>query len=103
MQGGNAEKIRNDTFFHPKYQFILRANKSGILTYQSVLDLADLSVDLGSGRKTKNDVIDYQAGIYLHATNRSCVKKNGKVMTLYSSNSIVPDLIERAKKIFKIN
>ena len=103
MQGGNVGKIRNDTFFHPKYQFILRANKSGILTYKSVLDLADLSVDLGSGRKTKTDVIDYQAGIYLHTTNRSCVKKNGKVMTLYSSNSIVPDLIERAKKIFKIN
>ncbi|KJH42133.1 putative cytidine deaminase [Dictyocaulus viviparus] len=42
-------------------------------------DLAELGVDSKAGRRVKNDPLDYQAGIYLHAKNGCHVQKGVNV------------------------
>ena len=102
IQKGDIKKIISNSFFKPKYQFTIESPQKGKVIYNSIVDLAELSVDLGSGRRTKNDKIDYQAGIYLHAKEKANVKPGDKIFSLYSSNPINLNLIARAKKLFKI-
>jgi pyrimidine-nucleoside phosphorylase len=47
-----------------------------------------ISFCLGSGRLSKNDKIDYHAGIYLNKVKNEYVNKNEVVATLYSSKPI---------------
>ncbi|WP_033160251.1 thymidine phosphorylase [Mycoplasmoides alvi] len=101
-QKGDVKKIENNNFFKPKYEYTIKAQKKGRVSYKSVIDIAQLSVDLGSGRYEKNDKIDYQAGIYLHAKEKDSVKNGDKIISLYSSNPIELELVIRAKNIFKI-
>ncbi|WP_027124164.1 thymidine phosphorylase [Mycoplasmoides pirum] len=103
LQNGNIAKIKNDTFFKPKYWTNIAAWKSGKISYKSIIELAEIGVDLGSGRRKKEDKIDFQAGIYLHAKSNEKIKIKDKILTLYSSKPIKQDLIDKAKKIIKIS
>jgi pyrimidine-nucleoside phosphorylase len=44
------------------------------------------SLELGAGRKTKNDKIDYKAGIVLNKKTGAYIKKNEKICVLYSDS-----------------
>ena len=53
------------------------------------------SLLLGAGRNTKEDAIDYSAGIILKAKTGDYVKKGDLLATLYTDNK---DLFERAEQ-----
>lgn len=101
-QGGNLKAIKTNTFFSPKYQHVIKATKSGVVSYPDVVGLAEIAVDLGAGRRVKEDVIDFQAGIYLHAKDNDSVNKDDPVLTLYSNNPISKKIIEQTKKLIKL-
>lgn len=102
-QGGDVISVVNGNFFKPKYFKIIKANQNGNLKYSNPVDLAKVSLELGAGRKEKNDLIDFQAGLYLNAKDGQVVKINEPVLTLYSSKPINKDLINQAKKTIKIS
>ncbi|VDR42390.1 Pyrimidine-nucleoside phosphorylase [Mycoplasmopsis caviae] len=57
---------------------------------------------LGAGRATKEDSIDFEAGISLHAKTNHKVTKGQKLFTLYSSNPIDSSLINELATGYKI-
>ena len=52
---------------------------------------------LGAGRKTKEDPIDYGAGILLHKKTGSFIEKGDPIATFYASD---PALFEAAESLF---
>ncbi len=65
----------------------IRAKKSGILEKIDALELGKLSVDLGAGRKSKEDEIDYSVGIKLNKTVGDIINKGDVLCTLYYNDS----------------
>ncbi len=57
---------------------------------------------LGAGRATKEDKIDFEAGITLHKKTNETVKKGDKLFTLYSSKEINSDLKDELSKAYRI-
>ena len=99
-QNGNAKAIINNNFFHPKHEVVIKAEKSGKVNYISPIALAEIGISLGTGR---TDVIDFQAGLYLHVKDNERVQKNHPVLTLYSSTPISSTIIKDASCLIKIN
>lgn len=102
-QGGDVISVVNGSFFKPKYFKIIKANQNGNLKYSNPVDLAKVGLELGAGRKEKNDSIDFQAGLYLNAKDNQIVKINEPILTLYSSKPISKDLVNQAKRAIKIS
>ena len=102
-QNGNSKAIINNNFFHPKHEVVIKAEKSGKVNYTSPIALAEIGISLGTGRKVKTDVIDFQAGLYLHVKDNERVQKNHPVLTLYSSTPISSTIIRDASCLVKIN
>lgn len=85
-QGGDSSYLDNlDKFDTARYSFDIVASKSGYI-HQMITDkIGTASVILGAGRATKEDTIDYTAGIILSAKVGDFVKKDQVIATLYSN------------------
>lgn len=82
-QGGDIEKIS----FSEKTKKI-KAQKNGILQKIDALELGKLSVTLGAGRSSKDDIIDFGVGIKLNKLVGEEVKKGDVLATLYINNNV---------------
>ena len=84
-QGGNSEWI-----FHPenfpkaKFSKTVLSRESGYIASVDTEGYGVASLLLGAGRNTKEDVIDFSAGIYLTAKTGDFVKQGEPIATLYS-------------------
>ena len=84
-QGGDKEWILNpERFPTAKYQYTVKATKSGYITGVDTEGYGVASLLLGAGRNTKEDVIDPTAGIYLLAKTGDYVEAGTPIATLYS-------------------
>lgn len=81
-QGGNLDCV----FDTPKYEYKVMSDKEGYINYMNSENIGKISNLLGAGRKTKEDRIDYMAGIKINKKNGDYVKKGDLLATLYSSN-----------------
>lgn len=81
-----------------KYE--IKANKEGYLSRVSSLETAKLSGLLGASRKTKEDKIDYSAGIVLNKNINDKVNVGDTVMTLYTNKKGIPNI--DINKLFEI-
>ena len=61
----------------------IRAKKSGVLESINALELAKLSLELGAGRKSKEDKIDYSVGIKLNKNVGDIITKGQVLATIY--------------------
>ncbi len=93
MQHGNIEELPKT---HNKYE--IKSMTEGYLTNIDAYKLGVLSMQLGAGRKTKEDKIDYSAGIIINKNLNDYVKKGDVIMTLYTKKTIN----EIDNSIFKI-
>ena len=66
----------------------IKAPKSGVVGKIDALAVGKLSVELGAGRKTKEDKIDYTVGIKLNKLVGDVVKKGDVLATLYVKDKI---------------
>lgn len=73
----------------------IKAPRSGILTKIDALELGKLSVSLGAGRVTKEDVIDYEVGIELQKQVGDSIKKGDVLCQLYYHKPIHLQDIDR--------
>lgn len=97
-QGGDSTALDNpEKFGQPKVKCDVVAPKSGYIYRMDAEQCGIASMELGAGRKTKDDVIDYAAGIYLHKKTGSRVNEGEPIATFASSSE---KLCETAKKIF---
>lgn len=94
-QGGNIEDVKTKRFFHPKYRYVIKAKKSGYLSFVSNAAVGMLSTKLGAGRILKTDKIDEQAGLWFHHKSGEWVKKGQPIVDCVSSKPINVKQIEK--------
>lgn len=79
----------------------IKSNKEGYLTNLSALELAKLSSVLGASRQTKEDTIDYSAGIIINKNLNDKINIGDTIMTLYTNKDTIPNI--DTNKLFTIN
>ena len=65
-------------------------------------DLGIAAMMLGAGRKTKEDAIDYAVGIKLHKKVGDPVQEGDTLLTIYSNQKDIEDVIERIEQSITI-
>ena len=86
-QGGNSEWILYpENFPKAKYSYVVKSRQSGYITSVNAEGYGLASLLLGAGRNTKEDEIDFSAGIYLHSKTGDFVEVGTPIATLYASN-----------------
>lgn len=66
----------------------IKSEKEGYLTNLHSLEIAKLSSNLGSGRKTKEDKIDYSAGIIINKNINDKINIGDTILTLYTNKEL---------------
>lgn len=95
-QGGDISVIENtDNFQKAKYCYEIKSPESGYITSMNTEKIGIASMLLGAGRKTKEDSIDYSAGLIIAAKVGDTVKKGSLLCTLYANDK---SLFENAEK-----
>lgn len=92
---GDLEKVKNNTYFQPKYKFEIYSNNNGYIRFKSTSKVGLIANLLGAGRFNKEDKIDNHAGIELFFDPNDYVEKNKLIAILYSSNPIKNEIIEQ--------
>lgn len=97
LQGGNEFYILNpEKYPRTKYSEKIISTKTGYLKKVDTFNIGMASLELGAGRRTKEDFIDPKAGIIFHPKIGDRIKKGSVVAELYSDDKIK---IETAKKL----
>lgn len=78
-QGGILE------FDNPTYEYKIYSKKEGYINSMDTERIGKISVSLGAGRLTKEDQIDYTAGIVINKKINDYVKVGDLIATFYSS------------------
>ena len=86
-QGGDVSQIE-DTSLLPraKFGFDVLSDADGYITEMNAEEIGKASVMLGAGRASKEDKIDYAAGIVINKKVGDEVKKGDLIATLYYNN-----------------
>lgn len=88
-QGGDTSLIDNhEELLKAKNIYEVVAHKDMNIKRIDALSIGELAMNLGAGRKTKEDAIDLFAGVIFHKTTGQSVKKGELIAKLYS-NSII--------------
>ncbi|MBQ3469276.1 MAG: thymidine phosphorylase [Bacilli bacterium] len=93
-QGGDLSKLKIDS-----KRIDVKSDKDGIITNISALEIGKLSVMLGAGRLTKEDSIDYSAGIKLNKLTGEYIKANEILCSIYTKKDVDLNIL---RKIFTI-
>ena len=95
-QGGNGEWIKTpDLFPKAMYTRNVKAEKSGYITKVDTEGYGISALLLGAGRNTKEDKIDYSAGIMLLKKTGESVKQGDIIATLYTNDETKLDAAEK--------
>jgi len=106
LQGGNVKYINNPDRY-PKSKFVKKVNAihNGFINEMDTYQFGMASLELGAGRRTKDDKIDPKAGIILNNKIGDSVKRGEVLCELHSdSNSkikIAEQIIVSSIKISK--
>ncbi|UUD35949.1 pyrimidine-nucleoside phosphorylase [Mycoplasmopsis citelli] len=103
LQGGDVKALKDPNFWSPKYKLEVISNFQGYLEIFDALTFGIVSMKLGAGRATKEDPIDFEAGITLNKKTNEFVKVGEVLFTLYSSKEIDASLVEELKSGYKFN
>ncbi len=92
-QGGDTEVIKSLKKY-PKaaYEFVLKSDKEGYVTEIDSFEIGMAALELGAGRRTKEDRVDPQAGIILHKKIGDKTAKGETLLTGYTNKPAVIDV-----------
>lgn len=85
-QNGDVSYIDDLTKFpKAKYTYQIKAREDGYVKHINALTLGISAMKLGAGRATKEDSIDYAAGIYIDKKPGEYVKNGETICSLYTN------------------
>lgn len=103
-QNGNSDCLYDfSKFKQSKNSIEIKANMSGYLIGINALAIGKLSLELGAGRHTKEDEIDYSAGILFNYKINDYIEKNDLIATLYTDKDISDEYIDSFYNAITIN
>jgi pyrimidine-nucleoside phosphorylase len=80
------------------------AEKNGYISKINAYEVGMAVVDIGGGRKKKEDIIDHSAGFMFHKKVEDKITRGEAILTIYGSNDkSIPGAIERLKKAISIS
>jgi len=86
-QGGEIHYIEQpDDYPAAAFKKEVKAAKSGYITHMDTFKLGMASVELGAGRRSKEDAVDPSAGFLLHKKTGGYIEKNETIVTLFTNN-----------------
>ena len=94
-QGGDLEKLEINAKVYN-----IKANKSGVLKNIDALEIAKLSKSLGAGRTSKEEEIDYNAGVVLTKEIGDKISEGDILANLYTN---IDKLDFNVERIFEIS
>lgn len=87
-QGGNPEWIDNtDLFPKAEFSYEIKAQADGYISFMDAEKIGVASLLLGAGRNTKDDVLDFSAGIILSKKTGDKVATGDVIATLYANDN----------------
>ncbi len=106
-----AQNGKSDLIFYPekypksKFNEIIKSNSSGYLSEVNTYELGMAGIDLGAGRKTKDDMIDPKAGIIFNYKIGDTINKGVMLAEIFSDSktgiAAAKKRVEGAVKISK--
>lgn len=100
MQGGNESLIENpDLIIKAKHEKGVKTQKTGYIVNMDTEKIGKVSSMLGAGRKTKDDILDYTAGIVLNKKIGDYIEDDEILAMLYSSK--IEDMNEAIKEFYQ--
>jgi pyrimidine-nucleoside phosphorylase len=103
-QGGD-QRVCDDYSLLPrsKHQVVFPAEKSGYISTINAYEIGMTAVDIGAGRKKKEDAIDHSAGFVFHKKVGDNVKKGEPILTIHTNNeSSVNGAMDRLKRVISL-
>lgn len=104
-----AQNGKTDLILHPeeypksKFKEIIKSKSAGFLSEVNTYELGMAAIDLGAGRKTKEDKIDPKAGIIFNYKIGDTIKKGVVLAELYSDSKKGLDAAKkRIESVIKI-
>jgi len=86
-QGGKpALLLHPEKYPEPVEQHVISASKAGYISKLDAYQLGLAGIELGGGRKTKEDAIDPVSGILLHKKQGERIEKGDNIATLHSNS-----------------
>jgi len=87
LQGGNTNYINNPGKYpKPKFSKKIKSIGSGFISKLNTYQIGMASLELGAGRRKKDDVIDPKAGIFFYKKHGDQIKKGDVICELYSDS-----------------
>jgi pyrimidine-nucleoside phosphorylase len=105
QNGKTAFILHPEKYPKPKYKEVIKSTTAGYLSEVNTYEIGMAAIDLGAGRKTKDDKIDPKAGIIFNYMLSDTINKGVALAELYSDSKVGIDAakkrIESAIKISK--
>lgn len=96
LQGGDINYINSsDKYPKSKYSKKIRSVKNDFINEMNTRQIGMASLELGAGRRTKDDVIDHKAGIILYKKIGDFVKKGEIICEVHSDSKTKIKTAER--------
>lgn len=102
IQGGDVHVVKNpDSMPSATMQETIHAPEAGYVYSVDSLSIGKAAVQLGAGRRTKEDTIDPTAGIILHHKEGDYVHPGQPIATLYTNQHVhIPGVAADIKNAF---
>ena len=85
-QGGNVSWIEDtNNFPKAKFEVEVKSVKSGFIKSMNTENIGKVACNLGAGRETKEDIIDYSAGIKILKKTSEYVENGETIAILYTN------------------
>ena len=103
-QGGDISYLDDlNKFDKAKYEYKIYSQNEGFVKSIVALDLGVAAMKLGAGRATKDDIIDYTAGLILNKKVGDKVNKGELLITAYTNKENVNDVLKEIEDSFEIS
>ncbi len=104
LQGGEVSSIEKDyADVNVKQVIEITANTDGYIYNIDALKIANIARDLGAGRFTKADVIDYNVGIVLAKKVNAQVTAGEVLARVYVNDKGLDNLVDKMQSCFTIS
>ncbi|MCK9536580.1 MAG: pyrimidine-nucleoside phosphorylase [Bacilli bacterium] len=102
-QAGNPDVVFDYSLFpQTKYQIEVISEVCGYVAAVDALAIGQAAMQLGAGRKTKDDCIDSAVGIKVKAKVGCNLQRGDALAVIYTNGINDPDLIEEVQRAFTI-
>ena len=102
-QGGDESYIYDPSKFEKaKYVNEVKAEKTANVKEINALEIGEAAMKLGAGRATKEDVLDFAAGIILNKKVGSKVEVGDTLCRVYSNKENIDSILLEALNAFKL-